>query len=392
MPLPDSLSSLFKSRTVAVGLEIGTSSLKVVELRPGSPPHLEALAIRPMPPGLVQDDQVIDREGFSREIKALFEAAGITRKYVVVAISNRIAVTRNITVPKMPLKDVEKAIPWEAERFIPYPIDEVAFDYFILDNPKDIADDQEVEVIVAAARLDTINQLVEALKGAGLEPTVIDIKPFALMRALKGSLQGDRYNRTTLYNAKYTADGEIGVVVEVGASSTTITLVRDERVLMNRNLAVAGDDFTTALQRAFGLDFDTAEELKLQHGSAVPPRDEHLMLSADPRFERFGPGRVHDALRQTLNDFITEIRRSLEFFRSQAGDATISKMYLAGGGSKLRGLNEAIGRSLGLEVDAGDPWLSVALGNKFKSDDLERIAPEFGVPLGLAIRGAQGLD
>ena len=173
-------------------------------------------------------------------------------------------------------------------------------DHYILDNPGDVADGSDVEVVIAAARLDMVTQLTEGLKKAGLEPTVIDIKPFALLRSLKASLQGEKFNRTTIFDEKYTDEGEIGAILEIGASSSTVTLVRGERVVMNRNLGVAGDDFTSALQRAFGLDFDTAEEVKLGHGSAIMPSETEASLSTDTHNERFSPVRVHEALRPHL--------------------------------------------------------------------------------------------
>ncbi len=385
-------SRLFSPRVTAVGLEVGTSSLKVVELRGGTPPQLLALAMRPMPPGLLQDDQILDPIGLASEVDALFKEAGITRRTVVTAVSNRLAITRNIQMPKMPLRELEKAIPFEAERYIPFPLEEVAIDHYILDNPSDVADGGEVEVVIAAARLDLVTQMVQGLQQAGLEPTVVDIKPFALLRALKGSLQGERFNRTTIFDKNYTDENEIGVVLEIAASSSTVTLVRGERVVMNRNLGVAGDDFTSALQRAFGLDFDEAEEVKLSHGSAVMPSAEEDALSTDTRFERFSPVRVHEALRPVLTELTTEVRRSLEFFRVQSGDASISQLVLSGGGSKLRALPEAIGRSLGVRVAVGNPFLTVLTGERYDTPYLESIAPEFGVPLGLALRGVMGLD
>ncbi|CAA9588350.1 MAG: Type IV pilus biogenesis protein PilM [uncultured Truepera sp.] len=383
---------LLNPRPAAVGLEVGTSSLKVVELRGGTPPHLHALGMRPTPPGLLQDDHIVDTEGLAHELGALFKDAGINRRFVVTAVSNRASITRNIHMPKMPLKELQRAVPWEAERYIPFPLDEVAMDHYLLDNPSDVADGSDVEVVIAAARLDLVTQLSEGLKKAGLEPTVIDIKPFALLRALKGSLQGEHFSRTTLFDKKYTDEGDIGVVLEVGAASSTVTLVRGDRVVMNRNLGVAGDDFTSALQRAFGLDFDAAEEVKLAYGSAVMPSDADNALLTEARFERFSPVRVHEALRPVLSDLTTEVRRSLEFFRVQSGDASISQMFLAGGGAKLRGLPEAISRSLSFKVSLADPWLTVVPGERYEKSYLEHLAPEFGVPLGLALRGVTGLD
>ena len=392
--LRESVTRLFNPRTEAAGLEIGTSALKVVELSGGTPPSLSTLATRPMPPGLVQDDQVVDAPGLAEEIKALFEEAGITKRFVVTAVSNRQAITRNIQVPKMSLAELDEAIKWEAERYIPFPIDEVVLDYYVLDNPEDVEEGGQLEVVIAAARLDMVTQQVDYLRLAGLEPVVVDVKPFSLLRSLRGSLLGEHLNKTTLTGTGYTEAGEIGVVLEIAASNTTITLVRGERVLMNRNIGVSGDDFTAAVQRSFGLDFDSAEEVKLDYGTAtIPTEDEEELLNFDVKREQFSPNRVYEALRPVLVDLTTEIRRSLEFFRVQAGDANINRVFITGGGAKLRGLPEAIGDALGFRVELGDPWLTVMVDpNRFDTQYLLRVGPEFSIPLGLALRGVTPVD
>ncbi len=214
----------------------------------------------------------------------------------------------------MTMQELEEAIKWEAERYIPFPVDEVVLDYFVLDNPEDIDEDGQLEVVIAAARLDLVTQQVEYLKLAGLEPLVIDIKPFTLLRSLKGSLLGEHLTKTTLLGSVYTEANEIGVVLEIATSNTTITLVRGARVLMNRNIGVSGDDFTAAIQRSFGLDFDTAEEVKLDYGTAtIPTEDEEELLNFDAKREQFSPSRVYESLRPVLVDLTTKIRRSLEF-------------------------------------------------------------------------------
>jgi len=392
--LRDRFSRLLSPKIEAVGLEVGTANLKVVELRAGSPPSLSTLAVRSMPPGLVQEDQVVDPQGLADEIKALFNEAGISTRYVVTAVGNRQAITRNIHVPKMSLKELDEAIKWEAERYIPFAIDEVVLDYYVLDNPDDVEEGGQLEVVIAAARLDLVTQQVEYLKLAGLEPVVIDVKPFALLRSLKGALLGEHLNKVTLTRAGYTEGNEVGVVLEIAATSTTITLVRGDRVLMNRNIGVSGDDFTAAVQRSFGLDFDSAEEVKLDYGTAtIPTEDEEELLNFDAKREQFSPSRVYEALRPVLVDLTTEIRRSLEFFRVQTGDASINRMLATGGGSKLRGLSEAIGDALGFRVEVGDPWLSVTVDERhFDEQYLDKVGPELAVALGLALRGVRGLD
>jgi len=392
--LRESFSRLLNPRIEAAGLEIGTSALKVVDLRPGTPPSVAAVASRPLPPGLIQEDQVIDPGGLAAEIKALFQDAGIRKRFVVTAVSNNLAITRNISVPKMTLSELDEAIKWEAERYIPFPIDEVVIDYYVLDNPDDVAEGGQLEVVIAAARLDMVTQQVDYLKLAGLEPIVVDVKPFALLHSLRGSLLGEHLNKTTLTGKSYTEADEIGVVLEIAASNSTITLVRGERVLMNRNIGTSGDDFTAAIQRSFGLDFDSAEDVKINYGTAtIPTEDEEELLNFDAKREQFSPGRVYESLRPVLVELTTEIRRSLEFFRVQAGDANIARMVIGGGGAKLRGLPEAIGDALGFRVELGDPWLTVNTdANRFDTQYLKEVGPEFGVPLGLAIRGVRGLD
>lgn len=386
---------LVNPRIEAIGLEVGTSAIKIVELRSGSPPSLRALAIRPTPPGTIQDGQVIEPQAIAAEIKAGLAEAKIRNKYVVTSIANQAAITRIIPMPKMSLKELDEAIKWEAERYIPFPIDEVVLDYDILDNPDDIPADGQMEVMIAAAQHETIARLVEVIKLAGLEPVVIDVKPFAALRALRGSLLGEHISKTTLTNTStFTESGEVGVVLEIGASNSTIALVRGDRVLMNRNINVSGDDFTVAIQKAFGLDFNTAEDVKLNYATAtIPTEDEEDLLDFDVNREKYSPAKIFDAIRTPLLDLTTEIRRSLEFYRVQSGDINVDRMYLAGGGAKLRGLADAIGDTLGFRVELGDPWLAVSFDeNAFDAAYLRSTSAELTVPLGLALRGVNGVD
>jgi type IV pilus assembly protein PilM len=385
---------LVNPRIEAIGLEVGTSAIKIVELRAGAPPSLRALAIRPTPPGTIQDGQVIEPQAIAAEIKAGLAEAKIRNKYVVTSVANQAQINRIIQMPKMSLKELDEAIKWEAERYIPFPIDEVVLDYDVLDNPDDLPADAQMEVMIAAAQHEVIARNVEVIKLAGLEPVVIDVKPFAALRALRGSLLGEHLTKGTLSGGTFTESGEVGVVLEIGASNSTITLVRGERILMNRNINVSGDDFSVAIQKAFGLDFNTAEDVKLNYATAtIPTEDEEDLLDFDVNRERYSPAKIFDAIRTPLLDLTTEIRRSLEFYRVQSGDINVDRMFLAGGGAKLRGLADAIGDTLGFRVELGDPWLAVSFDDSsFDAAYLRSTAAELTVPLGLAIRGVTGLD
>ena len=372
-----SWSSLFQSRIEAVGLEIGASSLKLVELT-GSPRALRAYAKRPTPPGVLMGGQVVEPAALAQEIRELFLQAGVRKRYVVTALPSQATVVRTLQVPRMPLKEMEEAVRWEAERYIPFPIDEVVLDFAPLEASQDEeALGDQVQVVVAAARQETVASLVEALKGAGLIPLVVDVKPFAGLYPLEGLLEG-----------------QTAFVVEIGGSATTMTLVQGTNPLAVRVLEVSGQSFTEAIARAFGLDLLAAEEVKLAYGLAtLPTEDEELLLDFDLEWEKYSPARIYDAIRPVLVELTQELRRSLEFFRIQLGDLEVNTGFLYGGGSRLRGLPTLLQDALGLPFQEANPWGSVQVdGRRFDLEELKRLAPEFTVPVGLGIRGVSPLD
>ncbi|GAA4023882.1 type IV pilus assembly protein PilM [Deinococcus rubellus] len=383
------LQRLINPKPVAIGVEIGTSSIKVVVLKPGSPPVLQHAVMTPTPIGSMRDGLVIEPQAVASELKRLLAQHRITTKHVVTAVPNQQAVTRNIMVPRMDPKELKEAIKWEAERYIPYPIDEVSLDFDVLDDIPGASDDGQMEVVIAAAPTEAIARQVEVLRLAGLEPTVIDLKSFSTLRALRGNLLGEHLTKSTLTGTNYTESGEVALVMEIGASSSVISLVRGDRMLMARNINVAADDFTTALQKAFDLDFASAEEVKIGYATATTPtEDEEDLLNFDMAREQYSPARVFEVVRPVLGELITEVRRSMEFYRVQSGDIVVDRTFLAGGGAKLRGLAAAISDALGFRVEVASPWLTVQTDQaSVDTGYLQTNAPEFTVPLGLALRG-----
>jgi type IV pilus assembly protein PilM len=389
--MSSALQRLLNPRPNAIGVEIGTSAIKVVVLKAGSPPILQHAVTAPTPIGSMRDGLVVEPQAVATELKNLLALHRITTRQAVTAVPNQSAVTRNIMVPRMERKELQEAIKWEAERYIPYPIDEVALDFDMLDDPANIPEDGQMEVVIAAAPSEAVARVIEVLQLAGLEPVVIDLKSFATLRALRGNLLGEHLTKSTLTGTNYTEAGEVALVLEIGASSSVISLVRGDRILMARNIGVAADDFTTAIQKAFDLDFSAAEEIKVGYATATTPtEDEEDLLNFDLSREQYSPARVFEVIRPVLGDLITEIRRSLEFYRVQSGDVVIDRTFLAGGGAKMRGLAAAISDALGFRVEVASPWLTVQTDLAgMDTGYLQANAPEFTVPLGLALRGVQ---
>lgn len=374
-------SSLLKPRVEALGLEIGSANLKLVELS-GTPPTLRGLSIRPTPPGLFQEGNIADPQALANELREMLAEIRTRKRYVVTAVSNSAVITRTLQVPKMAAKQLEEAVRWEAERYIPFPIDEVVMDFAPLDPPDSVADGEQMDVVVGAARQETVASLVETLKAASLEPLVIDVKPFAGLRVLEPQLVGEGGRElVTLY-------------FEIGAESSALVLTRGERLLLNRVINLSGKDFTAAIAKAFNLDGAAAEEAKKNYGLAtIPTEDEDLLLDFDAERERFNPARMYDAIRPVLVELTTELRRSLEFFRVQVGDLGIDQGFVAGGGSKLRSLVPLLADTLGIPLEVVDPWKNLSYDkSRFDPDYLRGLAPEFAVPVGLAMRGVGSID
>lgn len=372
-------SKLFKPRVEALGLEIGAANLKLVELS-GNPPTLRAVASRPTPPGMLVEGVVAEPQALAQELKELLAEAKVRKRYVVTAAPNPSVILRPLQVPKMPLKEMEEAVRWEAERYIPFPIDEVVLDFAPLDPLAEVADGEQVEVMVGAARQEAVASLLEALRGAGLTPIILDVKPFAGLYPLEAQLSSD-------------PEG-VSVAVELGAESTSLVLLKGDRPLAVRILTLSGKDFTEAIGKSFGLDFLTAEEVKRTYGLAtIPTEDEELLLDFDAERERYSPAKIYDAIRPILVELAQEIRRSLEFFRVQLGDIQPEVGYLYGGGSRLRGLSTLLTDTLGVNFTVPDPWQGIQVDpRRFDLDKIKEMGPEFLVPVGLALRGVMPLD
>lgn len=352
-----------KSGGQAFGLEIGTSAIKAVSLAPGGGAVQQAGMV-PTPVGAMRDGGVIEPQAIAAEIRSLLAQTGISHKQVVTAIPNQATVTRNITVPRMDIKELRGSdmIRYEAERYIPFPIDEVTLDFDVLDDPSTLPEDGQMEVVIAAVPNDIVGRHIETLNMAGLQPTIVDVKSFAALRAIgkQHAVKPD----------------EVVLALEIGASSSVIGLVRGERLLMSRNINVAADDFTTALQRAFDMDFSAAEALKLGYKADAGGLADGSAHS---------PARIAEALRPAMIELITEVRRSLEFYRVQSGDLIIDQMLLAGGGAKLSGLTAAMSEALGIPTEVVNTWGSLTLTGNDQA--LRDHGPEYTVPLGLALRG-----
>lgn len=344
---------LFKKKKDLVGIDIGSNSVKLVQLLPVRDGYqLLNAAIMPLPPEAIVDNSLMDMGAVVDAIKNLVASLGIKTKDAACSISGNAVIIRKITLPVMTSEELEDQISWEAEQYIPFDIKDVHIDFQIL-GPDSI-DPSKIQVLLVASKKEIINDYVSVFNDAGLSLNVMDVDSFALQNAFE--LNAD-------------LNDEVRALVNVGAGVMNINVVKAETSLFTRDVQMGGNQYTEEIQKQLGVSAQEAETMKML---AVEQQDGPL---ADVI------GRVNDSLAQ-------EIRRSVDFYNSTAsGEERIIRVTMCGGCSKMAGLKEAVTAKLGMDVELLNPFERIKFDeNDFDLEYLQEIAPLMAVGVGLAIR------
>ena len=262
-------------------------------------------------------------------------------------------IVKKVSVPRQSRKDLEDSIQWEAEPFIPFDVNEVHLDFQILDGADD---DPQMDVLLVAAKKELVDDYVQVIREAGLEPACVDVAGFAVENAFEA-------------NAEIAEDENVALV-NIGAHVVNINVIQGRVPAFTRDITVGGNQYTEEIQRALSLDFVDAERIKL---------GESANLEGSPQ-------EVDRAVAQVTEDVVEEIGRSLEFFAATAGDQRLERLVLCGGGSKVTGLEEAFAARTGFTVERLDPLARALPQDRFDAEFLDSVGPTLGVGVGLALR------
>jgi type IV pilus assembly protein PilM len=347
--------SWMSPRKELVGLDIGTSSVKAVQLKRSRKKYqLAELGITPLHPDTIVDGQIMDADAVSNAIKRIFEENKIGLKDVAVSVSGHSVIVKKITVPQMKPDELRGGIAWEAEQHIPYSIEDVNLDFQILgsgDNGRG-----EMDILLVAVKKDTVNQYLAVISAAGLRAAIVDVDAFAMENAFEMSDQ--------------VRPDEVVALVNIGAAITNINVLQKGYSDFTRDSELAGNRYTESLQKGLGLNFEQAETLKM--GGAVQGHD---VAAARPVIEMVN------------GELAGEIRRSFEFYRSSMQGAAIDRVVLSGGGARLPDLPSFLSQALELPVEIANPLRQIAADpKKFDPDYLSFIGPQVVVGVGLALR------
>ncbi len=240
-----------------IGLDIGTSTIKAVQVRRGRNLELLAFGVAPTPEGTLENHVVADPQTLGAAIRQLLHTSGFRGKHVISSVGGQASLVVRITeVPKMDAKELREAMQWDVERHIPFPASEVQMDFVPIDRPDADPNAPNMEILLAVAQDEMINSHVAALEAAGLDPVCIDVEPLAATRAL-----------VNVDEARFA--GQTVVVVNIGDTTTDISIIRDGYIRFVRSIPMAGDNLTRAISQGFIVDVEEARQLKHKFAAIV---------------------------------------------------------------------------------------------------------------------------
>src|SRR5919199_370945 len=339
-----------------IGLDIGSSSVKAVELagKPGAL-SLVNLGFQGLQPDTVVDGQIMELNDVSGVISSVFSSHQFKTDRVAAGVSGSSVIVKNIIVPQMTREELEESIDWHAEEHIPFEISDVSLDYQVVGSAAD-----SLHVLMAACKRDFVASLKQAIQLAGKQPAVIDVDAFALQNCYEFNYQPN--------------DSTVVALLNVGASTMNINILRGARSVFTRDVSVGGNQYTSLLQKELGLTFEQAEAVK--RGAPLPDGAQQRDISP---------------VLETVSDILAlEIQKTFDFYRatSDDGESAVRKILLSGGCSKLPGLAEYLAQRFEVAVERLDPFRQIKVdARRFDPDYMREVVPEMAVPGGLAPRG-----
>ena len=342
---------LRRSRT-AVAVDLGSRHIRLVAIeRDGSKPRLVAFEREPIDPESVVAGEIMDFHRVAEALRRVRERSGIRRRLAATSVSGRDVIVKRVRMDRMREAEARQVIRWEAEQHVPFDIDSVSLDFEILDPD---AVSPQMEVVIVAAKKDLVESRMRLLEEGGFEPAVIEIDAFAVQTVFEHGYEHARYGTFCLLN--------------IGYEITSLSLVRDARPLLTRDVATGERRFEEVLVEALGVTLEEARR-RLQDPGALDPPARH-------------------ALAAVLDGFVTPVERARAYLATSEGKAQdLDEVVLAGSGACLPGLRDALADRLGTPVTILDPLRELEVDPAIRASLLDPAArASLAIPVGLGLR------
>ena len=348
---------MFGQKKSSIGLDIGSSAVKAVELKVSRSGYLLTwVASEPIPPDAIVDGSIIDGASVADAIARLFKAGRIKTKDVVASLSGSAVIVKKITLPLMTDSELSESIYWEAEQYIPFDIQDVALDHQVVEGDPESAARGTMDVLLVAAKKEKIADYTGVIAQAGRHAIVVDVDAFALQNA---------------YEVNYGVEpGQVVVLMNAGASAININILNGDQSVFTRDISIGGNDYTEALQKELSLPFENADMLK----RGVP-------------IEGLTFDEAMPAIAAVTDNVLLEVQKTFDFFKATAASDRIDRIVLSGGTGQIEGFAETMAERFGTDIEIFNPFRQLQLDEK-KTGDVAALASTTAVAVGLALRWA----
>ncbi len=344
---------LFSKAGGVLGLDIGSSSVKLVELKPGRKKgfQLVNLGVASIPPDTIVDGALMNASVVGDAIRNILSGVKVKTKECAIAVAGHSVIVKKINLPTMSAEELEESIQWEAEQYIPFDINDVNIDFQILGAA---AEEGQMSVLLVAAKKDMINDYITMVKETGLNPVVVDVNAFAV---------------ENMYEVNYPiTEGEVVALANIGASVINMNVLKGGVTAFTRDVSAGGSQYTEEIQKTLNVSYDEAEKMKIGAKEAVPPELSGIFSSVS-------------------ESIATEIQRSLDFFSATAGEDKIVKAFISGGCAKVPGLDKVISQKANVPVEVVNSFNNIEFSPRtFDPEYIADISPAAAVAVGLALR------
>src|SRR6266568_1722985 len=343
---------------LALGLDIGSSSVKLVQLKEKKGGYaLQAFGMSRLPPETIVDGALMN-SAVVQAIQELLAEHKVKARDVAIGVRGHSVIIKKISLPRMSQDELDESIQWEAEQYIPFDVKDVNIDTQILTPAADAAG--QMDVLLVAAKKDMINDYTSVCAEAGLQAAVVDVDAFAVQNAFE-----------TSYDL---AAGETVVLINVGASVSNINILAGGTTTFTRDVTLGGNTFTEEIQKQLNISYDEAEALK---------------VGGQGETDAVVPQEVERVIQGVAEQLAGEIQRSLDFYAATAADNRIARVYLSGGTARIPALFKLIEQRAGVPVEVLNPFKSIEIDHKkFDPMLLTQSAASAAVAVGLALRRA----
>ena len=347
----------FSKKQPLFGLDIGSSSIKIAQLtETKSGFKLEKFGLKPIASELIVDGTIMDQGGVVDSLRELLEEQNMKTKDVAISVSGHSVIVKKISMPIMTEDELEESIKWEAEQYIPFDVDDVNLDFHILGEAEGPEGQDQMNVLLVAAKKDKLNEYTSLAAEVGLNVVIVDVDAFAIE-----NMHGMNYDFRP---------GEMTALVNIGASVMNINILKDEKSTFTRDISVGGNRYAEIIQRELNLGYEDAEKAKRLE--SVEGLNEDSVI----------------ALVNTVNaEIASEISRSIDYFKTTTTYENIDKVVLCGGGAKINGLPSLLSERIATPVEIADPFSKINVDSKiFDLSYIRDVGPLASVVIGLALR------